>query len=90
MNLDDDFCFIATVAYGTPAAKEIDKLRRFRDEYLRKSYLGNEFIKFYYANSPPIADFITEHEMLRTVVREGLVEPIVKIVEFTENLWTKK
>ena len=86
---DDLFdCFIATAAYGTPAAKEIDELRRFRDEYLKDTYLGNEFIKFYYAHSPPIADFISQHEILRTVVREGFVDPIVRIVEFTENWWT--
>ena len=88
-DLFDFNCFIATAAYGTPTAKEIDELRRFRDEYLRKNYLGNEFIKFYYANSPPIADFISEHEVPRTIVREGFVDPVVKIVEFTENWWAE-
>jgi hypothetical protein len=88
-DLFDFDCFIATAAYGTPAAREIDELRYFRDEYLRDSYLGNEFIKFYYENSPPIAEFISEHEILRTIVREGFVDPIVKIVEFTENWWTE-
>jgi hypothetical protein len=87
LNLGDDFCFIATAAYGTPTAKEIDELRRFRDEYLRKSYLGNEFIEFYYENSPPIAGFISDHEIVRVVVRDGLVEPVVKVVQLTENLW---
>ena len=86
---DDDFCFIATAAYGTPTAVEIDELRRFRDEYLRKNYLGNEFIKFYYANSPPIAKYISEHETLRTIVREGFVEPVVEIIELTESGWAE-
>ena len=85
----DDFCFIATAAYGTPTAKEIDKLRRFRDEYLRKSSLGNEFIKFYYENSPPIAEFISENEILRVIVREGFVEPAVRVVELTEDYWSE-
>src|SRR4030042_401903 len=89
LGLGDDFCFIATAAYGTPTAVEIDELRRFRDEYLRESSLGNEFIKFYYENSPPIAKFISEHEILRVIVREGVVEPVVKIVELTENLWVE-
>ena len=88
-DLFDFDCFIATAAYGTPAAKEIDELRQFRDEYLRESYLGNEFIKFYYSNSPPIADFISKHEVLRVVVKEGFVDPIVKIVELTENWWAE-
>jgi len=89
LELDDDFCFIATAAYGTPTAVEIDELRRFRDEYLRKNYLGNEFIKFYYANSPPIARYISEHETLRTMVREGFVEPVVEIIELTESGWAE-
>ena len=89
LKLDDDFCFIATAAYGTPTAVEIDELRRFRDEYLRKSYLGNVFIKFYYANSPPIAKYISEHESLRTMVREGFVEPVVEIIELTESAWAE-
>ena len=37
----------------------------------------------------PIADFISEHEILRTVVREGFVDPVVKIVDFTENWWAE-
>jgi hypothetical protein len=89
LGLKGDFCFIATAAYGTPTAKEIDELRHFRDEYLRKSSLGNDFIKFYYANSPPIAKFISEHEILRVIVREGFVDPVVKIVELTENYWSE-
>ncbi|MFC1905779.1 CFI-box-CTERM domain-containing protein [Chloroflexota bacterium] len=82
--------FIATAAYGTPTAKEIDVLRRFRDEYLRKSSLGNEFIRYYYEKNPPVATFIAEHEVLRVIVREGFVEPVVKIVELTENWWVEE
>ncbi|MFC1968661.1 CFI-box-CTERM domain-containing protein [Chloroflexota bacterium] len=80
-------CFIATAAYGTPAAKEIDILRQFRDDFLRDSSLGNGFINFYYQTSPPLADFIAEHEALRTVVRTGLVDPVVAIVAFTRRWW---
>jgi hypothetical protein len=87
--LKGDPCFIATAAYGTATAVEIDELRHFRDEYLRKSSLGNEFIKFYYENSPPIARLISEHEILRVIVREGFVDPVVKIVELTENYWSE-
>jgi len=89
LGLDDDECFIATAAYGTPAAVEIDVLRRFRDEYLRGSSLGNEFIEFYYENSPPVANLISEHEIMRAIVREGFVEPVAKIVELTENYWSE-
>lgn len=85
----DSLCFIATAAYGTPAAEEIDVLRNFRDQYLSDSPAGAWFIRNYYKYSPPVADFITKHEILRTLVREGFVEPIVKIIEWTECWWKK-
>ena len=36
---------------------------------------------------PPVADFISEHEPLRTLVRELLVEPVAWLVEATEAIW---
>ena len=80
-------CFIATAAYGTPTAKQIDVLRAFRDNVLLKSALGSRFVDFYYRTSPPIADFISKHEVLRTLVRELLVDPIVRVVQATGGIW---
>ncbi len=82
------WCFIATAAYGTDTAKEIDILREFRDEVLLPNGLGAEFVSFYYTTSPPIADFISQHEVLRTAVRVGFVDPIVKILTWTHDLWS--
>lgn len=83
-------CFIATAAYGTPMAEEIDMLREFRDEVLLSNSLGAKFVSFYYKTSPPIADFISQHEVLRTIVREGFVNPIVALLKWTHNLWSKE
>jgi hypothetical protein len=80
-------CFIATAAYGTSTAAEIDVLRTFRDEVLLMSLAGRDLVGFYYAASPPLADFIARHEVLRTVVREGIVDPIVRLVMLVEPLW---
>ena len=82
-------CFIATAAYGSPAAEEIDILRQFRDEFLLHNPPGKAFVAVYYATSPPIAEFISRHEVLRTAVREGFVDHVVTLVELTESLWSE-
>jgi len=80
-------CFIATAAYGTPTAEQIDVLREFRDVVLLKSTTGSRFVVLYYRLSPPIANFIARSDLLRTLVRELLVDPIVWIVEATGDIW---
>ena len=80
-------CFIATAAYGTPTAEQIDVLREFRDVVLLESTVGSQFIALYYRLSPPIADFISGSSFLRTLVRELLVDPIVWLVEATGDMW---
>lgn len=82
-------CFIATAAYGTPTAEQIDILREFRDEILLPNRLGAVLVSFYYRASPPIADFISQHEVLRTIVRKGFVDPLVAIVKCSQSLWDK-
>ena len=84
------WCFIATAAYGTDTAKEIDILREFRDEVLLPNRLGAKFVSFYYRTSPPIANFISQHEVLRTAVRVGFVDPIVKILNWSHDLWSAR
>lgn len=80
-------CFIATAAYGTPTAEQLDVLREFRDVVLLESTVGSRLVDLYYNVSPPIADFISEHGVVRTLVRELLIDPIVWIVEATGGIW---
>jgi hypothetical protein len=80
-------CFIATAAYGTSSAEEIDTLRAFRDEVLLESTVGTQLVEWYYQTSPPVADFISENDVLKALVRELLVDPIASLVEATETLW---
>ena len=80
-------CFIATAAYGTSTAEELDTLRAFRDEVLLQNSLGSRLVNLYYEVSPPVADFISDHEPLRTLVRELLVAPVAWLVEATGTLW---
>jgi len=82
-------CFIATAAYGSPTAEQIDVLREFRDVVLLESAVGSQFVTLYYRLSPPVADFISGNSFLRTVVRELLVDPVVWMVEATGGIWRK-
>jgi hypothetical protein len=69
-------CFIATAAYGTPMAEEIQILREFRDEYLVPNPVGKALVDLYYGVSPPIAEFIAEHPTLKPIVRAGLLPAV--------------
>jgi hypothetical protein len=83
------FCFIATAAYGTDTAEEIDLLREFRNVVLLPSGLGAELVSLYYKISPPIAEVISQHDFLRTAVKVGFVDPIVAILNWSYALWSE-
>lgn len=82
-------CFIATAAYGSETAGELDMLRSFRDRVLMRSESGKLLVGIYYRLSPPLAEYIAEHEGVRTFVREGLLDPVVGILKQTENWWNR-
>jgi hypothetical protein len=70
---DNDNCFIATAAYGSPIESHVKVLREFRDRFLLTSSAGKTFVELYYKYSPPVADFIGRHVALQTVVGIGLL-----------------
>ena len=83
----DSSCFIATAAYGSESAVQIDVLRDFRDEVLLRSAAGRDYVNLYYAVSPPLADYIAERGWLRTLVRELLVDPVVAACQLSHRFW---
>ena len=62
-------CFIATTAYGSPMAEQVQMLRLFRDEYLLPYPLGQKLVSLYYAAGKPVAKFIESHPSLKRPVR---------------------
>jgi very-short-patch-repair endonuclease len=73
-------CFIATAAYGTPMAKEINILRRYRDLKLNPNLIGRHLVTLYYNTSPPFAKVIARNKKMRAVVRL-ILKPIINIFE---------
>jgi len=82
-----DRCFIATAAYGTETASQLDTLRDFRDQVLLENVLGSLFVEAYYKVSPPVAAFIAKSDFLRAVVREVLLDPVVNLLQWSQDLW---
>jgi hypothetical protein len=80
-------CFIATAAYGTDAAVEIDVLREFRDTVLVSNSLGAGLVAVYYRTSPPVADLISRHDILRATVRVAVVDPLVAVLNWSQDWW---
>lgn len=65
-------CYIATAVYGSYEAPEVMILRTFRDEVLSRSFLGKIFIRFYYAVSPPIANWLRDAKNVNAIARKIL------------------
>ena len=78
-------CFIATAAYGSPLAPQVQHLRTFRDRFLMPYSLGQWFVDLYYRYSPPLAEVLAQHDNLRAVVRTGLL-PLISTVKFANEL----
>ena len=77
----DGRCFIATAAWGSYLAPQVQVLRDFRDLHLLTNPAGRIFVGLYYQYSPPVANFIGRHEALRTAVRWGLT-PVVYAIKY--------
>lgn len=74
-------CFIATAAFGSYQAPHVKLLRIFRDRYLLTNAPGTWFVKQYYTYSPPMADWLREHDTVRALVRVLLL-PLIGLSWF--------
>ena len=65
-------CFIATAAFGSPLAGQVEILRQFRDKYLLTNALGQKFVSWYYCNGPVAANWIKEKPLAKVAVQAAL------------------
>ena len=74
-------CFIATAAYGSPAAPQVTFLRNIRDNGLRKTRMGDLFVDtyewIYYKFSPGVAAIMNKNPYFKNFMRKVIVNPIV-------------
>ncbi|MBA3395141.1 MAG: hypothetical protein H0T89_21010 [Deltaproteobacteria bacterium] len=70
-------CFIATAAYGSVMANDVEMLRRFRDLLLQNTVLGELAVEAYYTFGPAVSGVIGESEVLRTTARSALAPLVV-------------
>ncbi|MFH0796212.1 MAG: choice-of-anchor D domain-containing protein [Candidatus Omnitrophota bacterium] len=72
-------CFIATAAFGSPLAKQVEILKRFRDGYLLTNSPGRRFVDWYYQKGPIGARFISQHLWVKHLTRITLY-PVIAFV----------
>ena len=69
-------CLIATAAYGSEMAPQIQQLRELRDNTVLSTQSGIAFMsgfnQFYYSFSPSVADLERENPVFKEIVKVGL------------------
>lgn len=59
-NVQAEGCYIATAVYNSYDCPEVWTLRRFRDDFLRKTWIGDMFVKGYYKVSPVLVKYFSK------------------------------
>lgn len=73
-------CYIATCVYGSFDCPKVWILRRFRDKILSKHWLGQAFIRCYYAISPILVKYFGNFKCIKQMWK-FLLDRIVKTLQ---------
>ena len=64
-----EWCYIATMAYGSYEHPQVFELRKFRDNKLSNSILGRGFIKIYYYYSPKAVQLLKGKPLVNQMIK---------------------
>ena len=85
-------CLIATAAYGSELAPQVQMLREIRDNQLMNTESGSAFMttfnEAYYSFSPYIADLERESPIFKEIVKAGLT-PMLSTLAIMESAETE-
>jgi len=85
-------CLIATAAYGSELAPQVQMLREIRDNQLMNTESGSAFMsgfnELYYTFSPTIADMERESPVFKEIVKAGLT-PMLSTLTIMESAETE-
>jgi len=77
-------CIIATAAYGSDLAPDVQLLREFRDERLLSTFARFQFMNvfnaFYYSFSPQVAEIVASNSLIAQVTRV-VIAPLIHILK---------
>jgi len=83
-------CIVASAAYGSELAPEVQSLRMFRDWKVLSTFAGDQFMKvfnsFYYSFSPMLASTVASSPALTTLVRI-LLYPLIWILQISSMIF---
>jgi len=85
-------CLVASAAYGSELADEVQFLRSFRDDKLLRTFAGSQFMtafnSFYYSFSPSVAEAVSNYPLLREAVK-ALLYPLLGILYASTALFSQ-
>ena len=82
-------CLIATAAFGSEFAPQVQQLRQFRDDIAMKTFAGSSFMSafngWYYSFSPSVAEYERTSPWARELVRVA-IQPLLMTLDASKSL----
>jgi peptide/nickel transport system substrate-binding protein len=83
-------CLIATAAFGSELAPQVQQLRTFRDGIALKTLAGSSFMSvfntWYYSFSPSVADYERQQPWLQATVKTAIY-PLLGILDLSAGVY---